>query len=214
MSIRNIILTLKNLGYNIIEIVCKIRFMYTLESFGEWFNHNWLIILIIVLSVVAGVWITALVFALSFTHVFHKRLKKESETLNLLLKERRNTVLRYVELAKKYNIEFDKELIKGVNRLERVNDFQALSKEQRDERLFAFIKASHQIVTTCRKCEQFVGDEEFDILEGMYVDLEDAYRQKCAKYNADVLGYNYWIRIPGTRILMRILKHKQKELIV
>lgn len=184
------------------------------SQFIDWLNTNWLMILIIVLSIVVGVWLIALIFALSFYFTFKKSLKRESDALNVLLKERHQTLSRYVEVAKKYNIEISNKDIDGIKRLERIDDFQSLTKVDRDERLFAFIKSAHNITSLCDQNTDFLNDKEYDLLKNMYLDLEDAYRQKCAKYNSDVLGFNYWIHIPGTRLLFKIFKIKKKDLII
>ena len=184
------------------------------SQFTDWLSDNWITILIVVGSVVVGVWLIAFIFAISFYNVFKKALRRESDALNMLLKERHQTLHRYIELAKKHNIEISQDEINGVNRLERINDFQALDKVSRDERIFSFIKASQSITVRCHRNEDFIKDEEYELIKNMYLDLEDAYRQKCAKYNSDVLGYNYWIRIPGTRLIFKIAKIRKKDLIV
>lgn len=184
------------------------------SNFLNWLNTNWLMILIIVLSVVIGIWIIAIVFATIFYHIFEKALKDESAALNVLLKERHKTLIRYIEVAKNYNIQINPNDINGINRLERIDDFQSLSKTDRDERMFAFLKSAHNITALCDQNEDFRKDDEYDLLKNMYLDLEDAYRQKCAKYNSNVLGYNYWIHIPGTRLIFKMFKIRKKDLII
>lgn len=42
-------------------------------------------------------------------------------------------------------------------------------------------------------------------------ELETVYRHHLMMYNADVLGYNFWISFYPTRYIYRILKFKPKE---
>ena len=55
--------------------------------------------------------------------------------------------------------------------------------------------------------------DEFRIAKRNVLESDNVYRINIAMYNADVLGYNYWIGFLPTRYIYKILKVKRKEII-
>ena len=56
-------------------------------------------------------------------------------------------------------------------------------------------------------------DENLITLKGDLDQLNTAYRSNVIMYNADVLGYNYWIKFLPTRYIYLIFRKKEKGLI-
>ncbi len=184
-------------------------------TFNEWFASYWWVFLLAFIGVailfLIGYHIVALVFALIFRH----KLRKDSQSINLLLAQRREIALEIVKLALEHDLNISRDDIKGINRLERVADFQALKKEERDERIFSFLKAVYNVTNACNASRSTSNDKRFDPLMDFYNGVEQNYRQKVAKYNSDVLGWNYWVRLTGTKIFFKvILNFKTKDLLV
>ena len=188
--------------------------MYYITA-GEWFSSYWWVILLIVLGVALFAIIawhfTSLMFAISFKN----KLRKQSNTINLLLAQRRETVLEIVKLALSHDLEISRDDIKGINRLERVEDFQSLKKEERDERIFSFIRSSYNVIHLCDASRKVSSDKGYEPLLDLYNGVEAAYRQKVARYNSDVLGYNYWVRVTGAKLFFKyVVRFKLKDLLV
>ena len=184
-------------------------------TFGEWMSSFWWVfpvgLLALFIIFLIGLHIFTLVFALTFKMYLHK----DSNSINLLLAQRRETALEIVKIALSHDVEISKDDIKGINRLERVEDFQALKKEDRDERIFSFIRSSYNVIHLCNSSRKISNDKRYEPLLDLYNGVEQAYRQKVAKYNSDVLGYNYWIKVPGTKLFYKfLLRFKEKDLLV
>ena len=182
---------------------------------GEWFQSYWWVILLIVLGVTIFLFLawhfTALMFATAFKH----KLRRQSNSINLLLAQRRETVLEIIKLALSHDLEISREDIKGINRLERIEDFQSLKKDDRDDRIFSYIRSSYNIIHLCDSSRKVSNDKRYEPLLDLYNGVEATYRQKVARYNSDVLGYNYWVRVTGAKIFFRyILRWKKKDLLV
>ncbi len=184
-------------------------------SVQEWFGSYWFVIPIGILILVLVLFIGWNIFALIFALTFKKKLRKQSNSINLLLAQRRETVLEIVKLALSHDLELSRDDIKGINRLERIEDFQSLKKEERDERIFAFIRSSYNVIHLCDSSRKVSNDKKYEPLLDLYNGVETAYRQKVARYNSDILGYNYWIRVTGTKLFFKyILRFKNKDLLV
>ena len=56
-------------------------------------------------------------------------------------------------------------------------------------------------------------DMEFVQNKNNVNELDVQYRNNVIMYNADVLGYNYWIRFLPCRFIFQMFKIKKKEII-
>lgn len=184
-------------------------------AFLNWLSSFWWVILLAILGLVIIFLIGYIIFATSFALSFRHKLKKQSQSINLLLAQRREIALEIVKLALEHDLEISRDDVKGINRLERVQDFQALKKEERDERIFSFVHAVYNVTNACNASRATSSDKRYEPLIDLYNGTEHAYRQKVAKYNSDVLGWNYWIRVPGLKLFFKLLLNfKIKELLV
>ena len=64
-----------------------------------------------------------------------------------------------------------------------------------------------------RDNDKVTNDAEFELISGNVEEAEKLYRQHVVLYNADVLGYNFWISFFPTRFIYKILKFKTKDII-
>lgn len=181
----------------------------------DFLGSYWWIILLGVFALVVIFFIGLHIFAFAFAHTFIRKLRKQSKSINLLLAQRRETALEIVKLALSHDLEISRDDIRGINRLERIDDFQSLPKEERDDRVLTFIHSTYNVIMQCNSSRKTSSDKNFEPLMDLFNGVEATYRQKVAKYNSDVLGYNYWIRIPGTRVMFKyILRFREKDLLV
>lgn len=174
----------------------------------------WAFVVIIIVLVLIGLFLITLLVSGIFVRVFYRQLKKNSSAINLLLSQRHEAVLEIVNLLKKHDVSIKKEDKKAVDKLERVNDFQALLKSDRDLRVLSFIHSTHNIITLCESTESVLKDPEYSDILLRFNDLEESYREKTALYNSNVYGFNYWINVPVAKYLYRLFKLRNKDLIV
>ena len=179
-----------------------------------WLQTNWgYVLLAIVLGVIA-LWLIAILTAFVFSSIFRSSLKKLSDALNLLLTQRRDSMIAIIKILVKHNIEVPQEDVKSINKLERVDNFQALSKDERDEKILTFIHGSHNILNLAELHEEVKNDEEYQLALNLFNDVEASYRQKVSAYNSKILGFNYWIKIPTTGFIFKLIKWTEKDLVV
>ena len=171
-------------------------------------------IILNVLVVVVGLYILWVITSFIFAAVFKSQVDKGSKALNLFLNQRYDIMVSLMRVIRKYDVEIPKKDVDEINNLERVEDFQNFSKDERDERLLAFIHGTQNILALAERNPKILKDEEYDVLKTLLVDSENAYRQKVVQYNADVQGYNYWIAVFSTKFIHRIFKQKPKDLVI
>lgn len=174
----------------------------------------WAFVIVIILAVLVGILLLTLIVSIIFINVFSRQLKNNSSALNLLLSQRYELVCEIIRLLEKHKIEISENDKKAVNKLERINDFQALLKSDRDLRVLSFIHATHNIITICESNECVLKDSVYSELLVRFNDLEESYREKTALYNSDVYGYNYWINVPVVKYIYKLFKLRNKDLIV
>lgn len=174
----------------------------------------WAFIVIVVVVSLFLLFILSFVITSIFYHAFSKRLKKDSIAIDLLMHQRYELMIEFMKVLDAHKIEVNEEDKRAINRLERISDFQLLLKQDRDERVLAFVHSSHNIITLCETHETVVKDPVYTDLLLQFNDVEETYRQKSALYNSNVLGYNYWVNIPVVKIFFRMAKKRPKDLIV
>lgn len=180
------------------------------------FNNLPLHAVIIIWSIIGifGLWFFIFILSLSFSIVFKKKIKNTSSTINMLMNQRYDVVISLMNILKKYNIQISDLDKKAISNLERVHDFQALSKDDRDNRVLTFVHSSHNILSFCESSNEVVNDEEYAKKLLIFNDTEETYRQKSALYNSDIIGYNYWVNVRVCKHLLKLFGLKTKDLIV
>lgn len=182
----------------------------------EWFEslELWAKILIIAGVIIVGLWLLTLIVTMVFALIFKKRLKNDSNAINLLLVQRFESMKDFITLCNNYNVELPKDDVKNIELLERISDFQKLTKEDRDNRVLTFMHSAYNIVSICNHSKKVSQDELYAGKMVEFNDIEDTYRQKTALYNADILGFNYWVGVLPVKFIFLIFKLKKRDLIV
>ena len=179
----------------------------------NWLASNWGYVVLGVVGGVIALWLITILTAFTFSSIFRSSLKKQSDAVNLLLTQRRDSMIAIIKIFVKHKIEVSPEDVKSINKLERIDNFQALSKDERDEKVLTFVHGSHNILNLADLHEEVKNDEEFELAVNLFNDVEAAYRKKVSAYNSKVLGFNYWIKIPTTKFIFKLFKCTDTDLI-
>ncbi len=175
---------------------------------------KWANILIYIGFGLIGLFIVAFITTIFFVAIFTRKIKNNSTTINLLLAQRYEVMMSFIKLAEKKKVKIPAEEKVAISYLERVADFQTLSKPDRDQRVLSFVHSSHNIISLCEHSPKLVNDERYSDILVEFNDIEETYRQKSAQYNADIIGYNYWVNVPIIKVFLRLFGKKNKDLIV
>lgn len=180
----------------------------------NWLANNWGYVVLGIVGGIIALWLIAVLTAFVFSLIFKSSLKKLSDALNLLLTQRRDSMIAIIRIFVKHKIEVPPEDVRSINKLERIDNFQALSKDERDEKVLTFVHGSHNILNFAEQYEEVKNDEEFELAVNLFNDVEAAYRKKVSAYNSKIQGFNYWIKIPTTKFVFKLIKWTDKDLIV
>ena len=115
-------------------------------------------------------------------------------------------------LLNKHGVKLDKKKLEELSNF----DLKAIEHQDGEEAKNArdlLTSISEYFLYVARDNEKVANDPEFFEISMNLEELEKIYRQHVIPYNADVLGYNFWISFFPTRYIYKILKRKTKDII-
>lgn len=172
---------------------------------------EWAIALIIVGAVI-GSWFLLLITDVIFVLTFRTILKKHVSALTVILNTKYINLTKIFQKAKDNGIELSdrlKEILSKMDEIGFTKHDSKLGEEMRAYLSYLGEEAKHIILRN----KSLLDDPEMEIIQTNLKDIEIQLRSAIAMYNADVLGFNYWINFLPTRIVYKLLKIKKKELI-
>lgn len=169
-------------------------------------------VVLAVISLTFGCWLLTFLVDLGFVLTFKGILSKHIKSLTLF------ETTKYLNLKKIFNRLKEN----GVSIEPKIEEILSYLNEK------SFDVHHTELAETNRSYLSYLGEEArrlilknkslFDDAEGEIIsanlkDIEIQLRTNIACYNADVLGFNYWIEFLPTRFVYKLLKIKKKELI-
>lgn len=169
-------------------------------------------ITILVISILVVLLLFFTLIACHSLKKFNLRIEKKMYAVNVLLAQKYDILLLLAKLFKKYKIklptEFEDELSPSMD-----ENLKRLTLTERLTVRAYLMKTSQSIVYYAEQCEDIREDSEYLILKKTLVELDDSYRRASALYNADALGFNYWIHLWCLRPIAKMLHLEDKELL-
>ena len=156
------------------------------------------------------VFLLIIIVDVTFVASFSSIMKHHAHDLTVILTNKRDNLAKLVEFLTAGGIKLDK---KKVEKLLNFDTKRLEIKDNDDSKL-----AREELTSLCDYLlsvyeQNDVKDEQGEcqkIINNIY-ELEKVYRQHLMMYNADVLGYNFWIIFFPTRFIYIILRFKSKE---
>ena len=156
------------------------------------------------------VFLLIIIVDVTFVASFSSIMKHHAHDLTVILINKRDNLAKLVELLTSEGIKLDKK------KVENIQNFDSKRLEIKDDE---DSKAARKELTSLNDYflsvyeQKNIKDEQGEcqkIVNNIY-ELEKVYRQHLMMYNADVLGYNFWIIFFPTRFIYIILRFKSKE---
>ena len=156
------------------------------------------------------VFLLIIIVDVSFVCSFCSIMKHHAHDLTVILTNKRDNLIRLSELLAKSGVKLDKKKVDSLNDF----DLKRIEKHDGED-----AKAAREELTSINEYFLSVSssanykDEDGEIQRVLsnINELEKVYRHHLMMYNADVLGYNFWISFFPTRFIYLILKFKYKE---
>ena len=148
------------------------------------------------------------VFVISFSSI----LSHHDHDLFLILTNKKDILDSLVVLLNKHGVKLDKKRLEELDKY----DLKLIEHQNGEEAKNArelLTSISEYLMFVARDNQKVSNDPDFALLSTNVEELEKVYRHHVVLYNADVLGYNFWISFFPTHFIYLILKRKPKDLI-
>ena len=155
------------------------------------------------------VYLLMLIVDISFVCSFSSIMKHHAHDLTVILTNKKDNFVKLVNILNSKGVKLDKKKIEllhnfDVKRIETHDGEDA--KKAREE-----LTSIHEYLLLICSQSGFNVDSEYQQVLAYINELENVYRHHLMMYNADVLGYNFWISFFPTRFIYKILRLKPKE---
>lgn len=167
---------------------------------------------LIVVFVLVFVGLVFFIVNLSFIGIFSRKLKEHGKALTILLTQKYENFESLFEIYNKNSIRVKKsiqELFKSID----VKNFEKMDTEEScvDRSNLSLLK--QELTSIVKNNKDFQKNEEFQMAIKMMNSIDEQFRTVAAAYNADVIGYNYWIRFKPFKYLFLFNHVAKKEII-
>ena len=173
---------------------------------------NGLRITLIVVSAVVAVWVLFLIVNLIFVASFSSIFKKHKKSVPVILYTKYEALNQLASLMKQSGIKLDNRYIALLSDIS-PNEFQEPGSQQFEKVKNMLSYLRDEMMFVANQNPEFKESFEFTQIKKNISDADLQYRNTVAMYNADVLGYNYWIRFLPCRFVFIIFRVKKKEII-
>ena len=165
-----------------------------------------------VLIAIAAIWTLFLITDLIFVMFFKTVLKKHAKGMTVILNAKYENTKKLYEIFKNYKVPVDRKLIDTLEKIDPKTFGDQSTKECELARTaLSYLRDEASFISN--KNRELLEKPDFMIAKNNVLELDTQYRSNVAMYNADVLGYNYWISFLPCRFIFKMFKVKKKELI-
>ena len=161
---------------------------------------------------VAALWVLFLIIDLLFVGFFHHILKKHTKGMTVVMNAKYDNIKKIYGLFEKYEVPVDQKNLDALNNIDPASLSKHDTKEGEDTRnILSYLKDEANF--TANKNKDILEKQDFKSAKTYINELDVQYRSNIAMYNADVLGYNYWISFLPCRFIFKLFRVKKKNLI-
>ena len=165
-----------------------------------------------IIVAVIGVWILFLIVDLAFVFFFKTILNKHAKAMTVILNAKYENTKKLYDIFQSYNIPIEENLLTILNKIN-PNDFNRQDTKEGTEARTMLSYLRDEATFISNKNKELLEKPDFVIAKNNVLELDVQYRSNIAMYNADILGYNYWIRFLPCRFIFLMFKVKKKEII-
>ena len=169
------------------------------------------ITLTIITSIVIA-WFALFFINMMFVLFFKTILKKHSKAMTVLLNAKYENTKKLFDLMRSYDVEVEEKVLAALNGIDPKTFRNHDNKESEETRgVLAYLKDEANFIANRNK--EKLDKADFQLAKANVLELDNQYRNNVVMYNADVLGYNYWITFLPCRFIFKIFKVKKRKII-
>ena len=169
-----------------------------------------LIILRNTLIVIAVIYLLIMIVSISFVWSFASIMSHHNHDITVILTNKKDNIAKLNNLLTSSGVKVDKKQSDALNGfdLKRIETQDGEDAKLAREELTSLCEYHLSLATAN---EASLNAEEYNHIVTNINELEKVYRQHLMMYNADVLGYNFWINFFPTRFIFKIFRLKKKD---
>ena len=160
--------------------------------------------------VIAIIYLLIIIVSISFVWSFRSIMSHHNHDITVILTNRRDNYIKLADLINKSGVKLDKKQVEVLNSF----DLKRIETQDGEDAKLAreeLTSLGEYLVMTATANEVSLNNEEYQNVMANINELDKVYRQHLMMYNADVLGYNFWINFFPTRFIFKILRFKKKD---
>ena len=159
---------------------------------------------------IAIIYLLILIVDISFVVSFSSIMKHHAHDLTVILTNKRDNLIKLFEVLNAKGFKLDKKKIEALNYfdLKRIENHDGEDARAARNELTSIYD---YIISICEQNDIEDKEGEYQKVLVNINELENVYRHHLMMYNADVLGYNFWIAFFPTRFIYKVLRIKPKE---
>lgn len=173
---------------------------------------EWYEILIIVIGTLVFVYVLGFMANLGFVVVFRRKINEHKKAIIIVLTQKREALLSLIEIMEKNELPIDPKyysLLKDID----IRIFEEFYSQEAKKSRETLSYARQELIGFANKNASFQKNGEFKLSAALINSLDEQFRYLAATYNADVIGYNYWIKFKPYAYIFLLNKNEKKDLI-
>lgn len=165
-----------------------------------------------VLIWIAVVYVALFIVNLIFVIFFRRTLEIHSKSMTVTLNAKFDNIKKLFEIMIKLGVKVDGKIVETLNSID-VMDFKTQDSDECKKARDKLTYLREEAMNIARKQNKLEKNNEFETAKNNVLEMDSVYRNIVACYNADVLGYNYWIKFLPNRWIFLLFRVKGKNLI-
>ena len=171
---------------------------------------RWIVINTIV--AIAIIYLLILIVDISFVASFSSIMKHHAHDLTVILTNKKDNLVKLADFLAAKGVKLDKKKVDILNSFD-IKRIESHDGENAKLARKELTSLNEYFLSVCDAGDFSDKHGEYQKIVENINELEKVYRDHLMMYNADVLGYNFWIAFWPTRFIYLILKFKRKETI-
>ena len=169
-------------------------------------------ILIFILLILVALYLLLLVVNLVFVISFGNMMRRDNRGIRVSLTAKLDILKKAQEVIVANELKITEKCAHSLRYLDSEDFFEAQTEDfaKATEELSMVEKEIGGILFSSRKLAK---NDEVELIRSLLKDINESLKTSTMAYNADVLGYNYWIRFTPCKFVFILFKTKLKKTI-
>lgn len=165
----------------------------------------------IILGILAF-YVLLLIIDLIFVFTFKIILRKHERGFAVILATKKENIKKMMDLMRSRGVKIDNQYHVMLNEIN-PHDFDHQDTKECKKARDTLSYLNDVILKPLLDSEKLINNPEFELAKSNITEQDRIYHRYVAMYNADILGFNYWIRFWPWRYIFILLDIKTKEII-